>query len=157
LTTAMVDVQKYSLEFARPYLEASLGAARLGLRQFARADALIRRVARDAIERNSNFLQLNARSLRARLLLSQRRADEALGIVAVDFREAPRDAMYGEYIAVRALALAVSGERKESLKFAAEATAFTRGVEARVLAGAARAVALAGTKQGASACDELLS
>jgi DNA-binding NarL/FixJ family response regulator len=157
LTNALVDIEKYTLEFGRPHIEWSLAASKLGLRQFARADALLRRVERHSVTNNSTYLQLNARALRARLLLSQRRFAEAVKVTTLDFPDAPRDAMYGEYIATRALALALSQRHDDAVAVASDATSCTRAVEARVIAAAARAVAMCGTKNAEVAAHELLS
>jgi ATP/maltotriose-dependent transcriptional regulator MalT len=157
LKDALTDVDKYGLEFARPHLECSLASARLGLRQFARSDFLLRRVERHVSEGHSAHLHLNACALRARLFLSQRRVVDAVASTSVDFSDAPRNAMYGEYMATRALALALAGHCEDALLAASDAVAATRAVETQVIGAAARAIALIGSSERRPATDELIS
>jgi ATP/maltotriose-dependent transcriptional regulator MalT len=157
LTKALEDVERYDLAFGRPHIEWSLAAAKLGLRQFARADALLRRVERHAVEKNSTYLQLNTRALRARLMLSQGRINEAVAITAIDFSDAPRDAMYGEYVGTRALSLALARRHDDALALANDAAGFTRAVETQVIVAATRAVVALGTARAAFAAEDLIS
>jgi ATP/maltotriose-dependent transcriptional regulator MalT len=157
LATALIDIEQFGLEFGRPHVEWSLAAARLGLRQFARADKLLRKVEDHPGARRSTYLQLNTRALRARLLLSQRRVDDAIGLTEPTFRSAPRNAMYGEYAATRALALAVAGRTSRAVELAEEAGEITQAVETRVLVSAAKAVAFAGTDEAEPMAEALVS
>jgi ATP/maltotriose-dependent transcriptional regulator MalT len=133
-----------------------MAAAELGLRQFARADFLLRRVEQHLGENGSPYLHLNARALRARLLLTQRRLDEATSLTSEEFDDFPRNAMYGEYRATHALALAALGCREQAMEVATEAIGFTRAAEVRVLAGAAVAVAAHGTSEAPDKAHGLL-
>jgi DNA-binding NarL/FixJ family response regulator len=90
---------------------------------------------------NSIHLQLNVRALRARLMLALRRPAEAVEVTADDYDSARPDAMHGEYLATRALALAAFGRTDDALAAAMFANTLTRGVETRVITAAARAVA----------------
>ena len=157
LTTALVDIDKFGLEFGRPHIEWSLAAARLGLRQFSRADALLRRVEDHPAARNGDYLQLNTRALRARLLLSQRRVAEAIAVTDIAFADVPKDAMFGEYLGTRALALALGERTSEALELLTEAEASTKAVETQILAAATRAVALADTGNGQEQAEALMS
>jgi ATP/maltotriose-dependent transcriptional regulator MalT len=157
LKGALADVDKYGLEFARPHLECSLAAARLGLRQFARSDALLRRVERHVLAGHSAHLHLNTCALRARLFLSQRRVADAVASTSVDFSDAPRNAMYGEYMATRALSLALAGQCQDALQAASDAVSATRAVETQVIGAAAIAIALTGSSESRRATDELIS
>jgi DNA-binding CsgD family transcriptional regulator len=145
LAPVLIDLDRYALGFARPHIEWSMAAAELGLRQFARADFLLRRVEQYVGESGSPYLHLNARALRARLLLTQRRAEEAAEVTGEAFEDVPRNAMYGEYVATPALALAAAGKLDSAVATAARAVTFTQAVETRVLAAAAIAVASQGT------------
>jgi len=138
LNEALATVQRYKLAFARPHLEWSLAAAELGLRQFARADALLRRVEANVLESRDPHLDLNVRVLRARHHLSQRRPDDALALVEPDFLTYPTRTMHGEYLATRALALAALGSRERALDAAMEGGALTGSVETIVLCAAVR-------------------
>jgi ATP/maltotriose-dependent transcriptional regulator MalT len=157
LKGALADVDKYRLEFARPHLECSLAAARLGLRQFARCESLLRRVERYVSAGHSAHLHLNTCALRGRLFLSQRRVADAVASTSVDFSDAPRNAMYGEYMATRALALALADQRQNAIRAASDAVTATRAVETHVIGAAARAIALIGSSESRRAADELIS
>ena len=87
-----------------------------------------------------SYQQVNAQSLRARLLLQTGKASEA-----AELTEAPPDprnypSWRAEYVATRGLALACLGEEADALNASADAEATSRVVEVRVLAEAARAV-----------------
>ena len=57
------------------------------------------------------YLQLNIATLRARMLLAQQRPADAMKMLAPDYPGCPIPTMYGEYLATRAVALAVLGKR----------------------------------------------
>jgi ATP/maltotriose-dependent transcriptional regulator MalT len=157
LNTGLADVDKYGLEFARPHLECSLAAARLGLRQFARSESLLRRVERHVSAGHSAHLHLNACALRARLFMSQRRIADAVASTSVDFSDVSRNAMYGEYMATRALALALAEKREDALRAASDAVTATRAVETQVIGAAASAIALLDSPESRRATDNLIS
>jgi ATP/maltotriose-dependent transcriptional regulator MalT len=128
------------MTFGIPHVEWSLAAAELGLRHFARCDALLRRVEARAISKGDIHLQLNERALRARLGLAQQRSDIAVGLTRDNFDDPPGPPMYGEYLATRALALAVAGDGEAAIVAADEAERMTRFVDATVLCCASRAI-----------------
>jgi ATP/maltotriose-dependent transcriptional regulator MalT len=116
----------------------------LGLRRFGDAERSLQAV-EDAATRSHDQRQVvNARSLRARLLLQTGQLDAALKQVRteVDVRLIP--SWLGEYLGTRALVLACLGRRTEALDAAAHAVATSRAIEVRLLAAAARAVNAAG-------------
>jgi DNA-binding NarL/FixJ family response regulator len=75
------------------------------------------------------------------MALTQQQQETALEFTRDDFAEIPSRAMYGEYLATRALACAVIGRDADAIDTANAADALTRSGDARVLAAAARAVA----------------
>jgi ATP/maltotriose-dependent transcriptional regulator MalT len=156
LTAALSDIERYQLEFARPHIEWSLAAVELGLRRFSRCESWLRKVEAKARDASNSYLPLNCRALRARLLLAQRQPDDAIAITNPTFDEFPRNAMHGEYLATRAVALAAAGLTEQALTLAEEATSFTRAVEARVLGAGARAIAKLGTPEAKDAAVGML-
>jgi DNA-binding CsgD family transcriptional regulator len=64
--------------------------------------------------------------------------------------------MYGEYLATRALALAISGDQAAALEDAEEAQLVTHAVESRAYAAAAHAVVAVGTPTEIGAAHRLL-
>jgi ATP/maltotriose-dependent transcriptional regulator MalT len=100
---------------------------------------------------------MNARCLRARLLLALGKADRAVEHTSVCFHGLPDNAMTGEYMGTRALALAAVGRSNDALTAAREALGCSRAVEVQVLATAARAIALmTANSDTQSHCTELL-
>ena len=156
LMAAMADVDQSGLAFARPHLEWSLASVELGLRHFAKSDGLLRRVERHADQTGDFYLQLNSRVLRARLALAQGKKQEALYVTSDEFDSFPMRAMHGEYLATRALALAISGDTTGAVATAARAESLTKAVETRLLSAAVRAVAALNSSDAQSAAESLL-
>jgi tetratricopeptide (TPR) repeat protein len=140
LDAALEDVDKFELEFARPHLLWTRTAALLGLRRFHDAGSTLSIVENFATATGDTYLELNVRALHARLLLTQQRASDALGQVEEDFESIPTRAMYGEYLATRALAYAVSGDSEKAAATVRQAVSVTEAVETRMLTAAATAV-----------------
>jgi LuxR family maltose regulon positive regulatory protein len=134
------DVRAFDLEFALPYANWTAAMIALGLRRFGDAERSLQAV-EDAARRSQDQRHvINARSLRARLLLQIGQPENALQQVTsnVGLRMIP--SWLGEYLGTRALVLACLHRSSEALEAASEAVATSRGVEVRLLAAAARAV-----------------
>jgi LuxR family transcriptional regulator, maltose regulon positive regulatory protein len=134
------DVRAFDLEFALPYANWTAAMIALGLRRFGDAERSLQAV-EDASRRSQDQRHaINAQTLRARMLLQIGQPEEALQQVRneVDFRLIP--AWRGEYFGTRALVLACLHRSDEALEAASQALAASRGLEARLLAAAARAV-----------------
>jgi ATP/maltotriose-dependent transcriptional regulator MalT len=140
LRSTLKDLGQFGLAFATPRVRWSLAAASLGLRRFARSESLLRMVERHPDHPRDIYAQLNARALRARLLLVQHDTDHAVEATRPDFGAIPSRGMHGEYLATRALCLAVAGDERRATIAADESNAITRSADAVVLAAAARAV-----------------
>jgi len=137
---ALADSAQFELAFARPHLRTLEAAAAFGLRDFSGADSALREVEEHAQKVDDLYIQLNSRALRARILLAQHRTEEAIAVLSSDWEAHSDRLMYGEYIATRALAMAVDGKADEALATAHAATETTAGIEARVTALATSAV-----------------
>lgn len=146
ISSALADAQKHRLTFALPHLLWTKALIDLGLRRLARADANLRRVESVALETRSTHLQMNARSLRARVLLTQHRPEEALEVTSIEWDEAPTAAMHGEYVATRSLVLAVAQRGNEALKLEAQVRDATSVAEVKALLATAKAVANLGNE-----------
>ena len=115
LQAAMAELDEVRLfDFARPAWQWVVGGVELGLRRFSGATGALRRVEREPAYASDLHTQINVRALRARMLLAAaasrlRRSHDDLD----DFPRCPTPAMYGEYLATRAVALAVVGRRRE--------------------------------------------
>ena len=139
-SNALADCARYELAFARPHLLSVKAAAAFGLRHFSVADSALREVEEHAQSANDLHIQLNSRALRARILLAQHRGDEALAMLSPEWEGHADRLMYGEYLATRALAMAIGGRSADAMGTAQMATETTAGIEARLTALAARAV-----------------
>ena len=137
------DVRAYGLDFALPYVYWTQAQVHLGLRRFGDAERAIRAVEECATRWQDQRHELNARVLRARLLLQIGEAEQALDSVRADANVALIPHWRGEYLATRAFALACCEQVDEALLTADRAERETRLIEVRALAGATRAVVAA--------------
>jgi DNA-binding NarL/FixJ family response regulator len=148
IDSSLADAATYRLSFAIPHLQATKALIELGLRHFSRADRCLREVEVLAQATDSLHLELNARSLRARLLLTHHRISEAVGVASHTVDHMPTKGMYGEYIATRALCLAIADDHKTARALLDEARQITSVVEVTMLSIAAEAITFLGKRRG---------
>jgi LuxR family maltose regulon positive regulatory protein len=129
----LAEAQHFRLSFALPHAYVRLATSHLGLRQFRQAHSLLEK-ARQAAASMTDLPLLSAIEMaNTRVLLATGRFEEALaGIPETGFRGGPKSA-YGEYLALRALALAAT-KSAEATDTANLAIKTTGSVEAVVLA-----------------------
>jgi ATP/maltotriose-dependent transcriptional regulator MalT len=134
------EVDAFDLEFAKPHVKWVAALVRLGLRRFRETERLLQTIEDSMVGGQLAYQNVNARSLRARLLLQSGKPGEAAELTAdlPDPRNYP--SWRAEYLATRGLALACMGEITEALDVCSKADATSRVVEVRVLSEAARAV-----------------
>jgi DNA-binding CsgD family transcriptional regulator/tetratricopeptide (TPR) repeat protein len=137
------DINEYDLEFARPHATWTTALIRIGLRRFGEAERLIQSLEDNAAERGDEQHALNARILRARLLLQTGKQDEAVALTSRDCPLRIYPSWRGEYLATRAMALASIDRSKDAEALAGEALLTSRMVEVRMLACAAAAITAA--------------
>jgi ATP/maltotriose-dependent transcriptional regulator MalT len=155
VNVALRDADTYRLAFATPHLHWTKALASLGRRRFSEANAHLRSVeATEVIDASNTHLQLNTRALRARILLAQHRHAEAVAITADAWDSVPTRAMYGEYLATRALALAATNRVSAALGLLDEVRDLTSAVEVQTLAATAEAITAVGTPRGAAAATK---
>jgi LuxR family maltose regulon positive regulatory protein len=136
------DVEAFDLEFVRPHVQWLSALLRLGARRFGEAERLLQSL-EDSMADRQLPQQLNARLLRARLLLEAGKAAEAVELTAAPPDPQNYPSWRAEYVATRSLALACAGRHIAALEAADAADRTSRVVEVRVLAAAARAVVAA--------------
>lgn len=144
---ALADVRRYRLDFALPFSNLIAANAYFGLRRFREANGFLDECENAARSAEDRYVLLTARALRARLLVSIGAYEEAVATTAEEPPRIPTQAIYGEYLASRALALACAGDGTGALRIAEQAAEMTRGIEARALAAATRAVVALGNAQ----------
>jgi LuxR family maltose regulon positive regulatory protein len=131
---------EFRLGWARPHAEWALAAASLGRRQFAAAEGWVRRVEQAADQLEYGQLVLNASCIRSRILLALHRPGDAQSALVVDDSLAANPAMRGEFMATRALVMAVLGELDVATQTASEARLLTKSAEAHAYAGCVEAI-----------------
>jgi LuxR family transcriptional regulator, maltose regulon positive regulatory protein len=152
LSTQMLsETEAFGLEFARPHGEWNRAFVMLGLRRFAEANRSLVRI--EEIQRHQplGHHTLNARALRARLLMQLARAPEAFELVRRPIVERASPAMVAEYTATRGLALALLGRVDEAENAVAEACATSISSEIQVLVQGVRAISAIGTGNSTAA------
>lgn len=144
------DVRSFDLEFALPYANWTAAMIALGLRRFGDAERSLQAVEDSSKSARELGHSINARSLRARMLLQSGQPTEALQQVREDvaFRLIP--SWRGEYLATRALVLACLDMPAESLSAADQAVKTSRATEVTVLASSARAICEVSTNPSAA-------
>jgi DNA-binding CsgD family transcriptional regulator len=137
------DIRSFDLEFALPYANWTAAMIALGLRRFGEAERSLQAVEDVSKSPHEQRHGINARSLRARMLLQTGQPHEALRQVHTDvpFRLIP--SWLGEYLGTRALALACLGRTSEATAVAQRAVETSLFAEVRMLAASAQAVCAA--------------
>jgi ATP/maltotriose-dependent transcriptional regulator MalT len=142
-TRLHAEIREFELDFVQPFADWLSAAIDLGMRNFGNVDRRLQRVEDAAADAPTGHHGVNSRMLRARLLLQTGLAGRALELLESEPDLAIFPSWRGEYFATRGLAYACAGRPDEALKQARLATETSRWIEIRVLADAARAVALA--------------
>jgi ATP/maltotriose-dependent transcriptional regulator MalT len=137
----VADIREFDLQFAYPFAEWVRARIALGQRRFADAERALAELEDWSVGMNDRRHFLNARALRARLLLQTGDPEGAFRSVSgtADFPLSP--SWRAEYLATRALALAVLGRATKADETALEACQATTCSEAHLLAEMARAIA----------------
>jgi DNA-binding NarL/FixJ family response regulator len=130
---AVLEAERFHLEFVRPHTLVSETAAYIGLREFDQAEARLREIETAAQRMADPYLVANADILRCRLLLSEGSPDQALQAAAGDWSRGPTPARKMEFAVTRAAALACAGDPKGALEMLEEVDGGSRWLEPRLL------------------------
>ncbi len=146
---AQGEINAFDLDFARSHTNWTAAFIELGLRRFGSAERALRLVEDEAQLKPLGYHVLNARVLRARLALQTGQQELALELVKRPDVEAAIPSIHGEYLATRALVLAVVGDDAAS-EAARSAEHTSAAVEVQALARAALAIlsAFSGDTEG---------
>ena len=134
------DIRDYELDFIQPFADWLTASVHIGTRQFGSADRCLQRVEDIAAAAPATHHDVNARMLRARLMLETGRPDDAIELLEDEPKAPIFPSWRGEFRATRALALACVGCEEDALALADLAAGTSRFVEIAVLAQSARAV-----------------
>ena len=121
------------LPFALLHALRMRAIADLGLRHFARAHRLVDQIVRDSRAIDDIFIQVEARLIGARLLISEGLSARATESLADPPKRFPYGGERGEYIATLGLAHACAGRSTEALELALEAEALAETSEVKSL------------------------
>jgi ATP/maltotriose-dependent transcriptional regulator MalT len=136
----LAEAQHNFLTFVLPHAFTNHALGYLGLRLFRNAESYIEETARAAIEQDDLHSQLNAATLRVRLLLATGRPRDAVAACEISFRRRPNPGVLADFLSTKGVALACAGESNAALEASAEAEAISRQIEARVQCAGARAI-----------------
>ncbi len=152
-----IDVAtSYRLDFARYHGLAAQAIAYIGAGDRA-ASARIGEIRAYGEKFDDSYFRFYAIALEARRLVAQGACHEAVELTRPMPHADVSRSLRGEYLGYRALALASVGDRAAALDAASSAEAASRwGIESRVLAAGARAVASLRQDQEASGVAELM-
>lgn len=148
LATFFEDAGKFGLEFTLPYANWTAAQIALGLRRFAEAERFLQTVEDAADRAHDVHHELNARSLRARLLLQTGEVDKAIAFVAPPPPDRLIPSWRGEYFATQALAFACANRTDDAQTAAARALRASHAPEIRLLADGAVAIATGSEEAG---------
>ena len=127
------DAVDARLEFVAAHVALLLAVIHLGLRHFRESALHANRALEAARALDDVHVAANAHAVRARNLLCQGRAADALMATSHRPERAASRSAVGELIATHGLALACTGDRVSAASAAAEADALTTGLETKVM------------------------
>ena len=133
------DASEFRVDPALPYAHLMLSTGLAGLGQYAEAHSALDVAILESRRCHDEFGIQSVYASRVRLLIQEGRSLEACTIEPPDL-ETSLNAMRGEVLASRGLALASVGRLDEARRLGSEALQTTGGVEARVLAASIEAV-----------------
>jgi DNA-binding NarL/FixJ family response regulator len=147
------EISAFDLDFARPHSLWNHAFVALGLRKFGHAERTLQQLEDAIADHPLDYHVLNARILRARLALETRRVDLAIDALPAIKREVVIPSIHGEYLATRALALAVDQQPRDAMSAADAAGEVTSAVEVRVLRAATKAILSTAVNKSRLAAD----
>ena len=140
LSEFFATAEEFELEFAMPYGNWTLAQIAVGQRRFGEAERALQAVEDTAARTGERHHVLNARSLRARLLLQHGEPEAALRQVVDPVVTPLYPSWRGEYLATRALVSACLGDARSSRKAQSQASSASAALQVRGLVLAARAI-----------------
>jgi LuxR family transcriptional regulator, maltose regulon positive regulatory protein len=137
---ALHEIAQFSVQFARPHALVNRAQAYIGLRRFREAATTLDEIDKYARKPRDDYLIVNAKALRCRLLLQQGRAEEAVTATSRLWSRPPSSSLRGEYLATRALAFASTGDVDTALALVGQAIAMSAQLESMLLCQWVRAI-----------------
>jgi LuxR family maltose regulon positive regulatory protein len=120
----------FALDFAEPHMLVTKTAALIGVRGFTQAAAILDRVQRLSERQSDEYLMMNTRALRCRLLLMEGSPEAALSATSGSLLRVSSRGQNSEFLASRALAFARIGELGRAEELLKQAGELSRELEA---------------------------
>jgi DNA-binding CsgD family transcriptional regulator/predicted negative regulator of RcsB-dependent stress response len=140
LNLFFTDAERYGLEFPMPYAKWTLAQIAMGQRRFGEAERALQAVEDVAAKQRERHHELNARALRARLLLQTAEPEAALRCLSPDPEGPLIPSWRAEYLATRGLAHACAGNERDSRSNVELAERSSQALQVRGLALVARTI-----------------
>lgn len=132
------DADRFQLAFVKPHAQLIKATAEAGLRHFGQATRTLNEITPAAAD--DVHFAANVACIRARILLAQARADDAVAATSVRTSRPPIPSLLGECAAYRAVGHACRGRRYETLSLIRSVRNTTAALEPRVLVRFAQAI-----------------
>lgn len=137
------DTNEFELVFARPYLHWTQAFAKLGLRRFGEAERLLQLVETEVERDQDQIHALNARMLRARMLLQLGRHQDALVAVGSEPGAKAFPSWLAEHAATRSMIFACLNQTSAMMKAASAARKTSTSLEVCLLCLGAQSIVAA--------------
>jgi DNA-binding CsgD family transcriptional regulator len=138
-TNELEDAEAYRLSFVEPHGQLLAALAVIGMRNLSSGQRLLETVFDFARRREDPFLLVNASAALARLHIAQGDCSKAAAATAA-YDSSKASILYGEYLGVRAVALAALGESQRARDAIAAVPDAASHAEARAFAELARVI-----------------
>ncbi len=148
LDQIVTAAKEFGLDFAARYVLHLRAAAFIGLRRFSLADRVLTQLEQQVRSTPDPFLEANTLMQRARLHVSTGNPQRATDVLVLDPDTRNNKGTRGEYLAVRALALAASGSTRDAVETSGRARDASSLIEVSALT--SMALAISAAEDGAS-------
>jgi LuxR family maltose regulon positive regulatory protein len=130
----------FSMDFVVPHALLAKAAASMGLRQFRESRNCLKAAGRSAGKSDDVYVPVVTAMFGARVDLAEGRPDRALARLGGFWNRDPSPSLFGEFLSMRALTLAVLGKEGDAIELCAEALRRTSTIETAALVAGTRAI-----------------
>jgi ATP/maltotriose-dependent transcriptional regulator MalT len=138
--SALDEIDRSRLGFARAPVISTAAAAQLGTRRFKRAELALKLAGDAAQKTHFAYEEVNVRALIARLELARRRPEEAFRVLDVRQVDVAHPTLRGECRALLAVIAAITGDTRAAARLARLASEDTAEVQSQCFVALARAI-----------------
>ncbi len=130
---ALHDAERFHIDFVRPHTLVSRAAAKIGLREFRDANAVLREIQAASRRMNDPYLAANADILRCKLLLSEGSPKAALDAASGVWSRGPTPSRQMEFAVTKAAAVACAGDPRAALNMLEQVVDLSTWLEPQLL------------------------